>query len=173
MTGSLLPPPVSFEAVDLATLNGCLVSWGHKMGPLNRPFKVGPFHALCHHGQPVAVCAAAHLITAEVCGLPRCEAIELARVCAVRPDLCRVALRLWREFVLPVLPQQWAISYQDAMQHSGNLYRFDGWVAVGSSSSGTDKRSGRRGRRKVIWAWHPDPDKRREMAAELPNEAAT
>ncbi len=44
-------------------------------------------------------------------------------------------------------------SYQDADMHSGNTYRFDGWTRIGFSSSGTDIRSGRKGRRKWIWHW--------------------
>lgn len=64
-----------------------------------------------------------------------------------------MVLRLWREFVFPAMGYQFAISYQDAALHSGNLYRFDGWTRIGYSSSGTDARSGRRGRNKFIWQW--------------------
>lgn len=161
----LVAPLATFEAVDMDLLNACLLGWGHRMGPLRRPFRSGPFHALMHHGRPVAVCAAAPLIRRECCGLSRHEAVELARVCAARPDLCRVAVRMWRELVLPALPQAWAVSYQDAVEHSGNLYRFDGWVRLGISRSGTDQRSGRKGRSKVIWGWHPDPTVRQLAAA--------
>lgn len=62
----------------------------------------------------------------------RHEAIELSRLCAARPDLSRVMLRMWRAFVFPTLCQEfgfvWAVSYQDAAIHAGNVYRFDGWV---------------------------------------------
>ena len=84
------------------------------------------------------------------------ECCELSRLCCERPDLCRVVLRLWREFVFPATGKHWAISYQDAVAHTGNLYRFDGWVRLGKSRSGTDQRSGRRGRNKVIWGWTAD-----------------
>lgn len=85
--------------------------------------------------------------------LTRENTCELSRLCAERPHLCRVALRLWREFVFPQLGYRYVISYQDADMHSGNTYRFDGWKRAGFSSSGTDTRSGRRGRRKWIWVW--------------------
>lgn len=158
MTGNLFQPIVSFDAITLPELNRCLVAWGHKMGPWNRPdYGNARFHGLRHDGDLVAVTALDQLITAEVQGLRRDQAIELGRVCAARPGLNRVAVRLWREFVFPAVCRErgvtWAISYQDAVLHSGDLYRFDGWVKLGTSSSGTDARSGAKGRRKVIWGW--------------------
>ncbi|RWP58322.1 hypothetical protein [Mesorhizobium sp.] len=67
----------------------------------------------------------------------RHEAIELSRLCAARPDLSRLMLRMWRAFVFPALCQEcgfvWAVSYQDAAIHAGNLYRFDGWVQPATS----------------------------------------
>lgn len=98
--------------------------------------------------------------------------VELGRVCAVREHLNRAAVRLWREFVFPALCREhgwsWCISYQDAVLHSGDLYRFDGWVRLATSRSGTDARSGRKGRSKVIWGWHADPDVRRSAALPTP-----
>jgi hypothetical protein len=162
---SFLGPLVHFDAIDADTLNRCLVDWGHKMGPLHRPRygRFGGAHALFHEGQPVAVVATEKMIAVETCGLSRDHAFELTRVCAVRPGLCRVALRLWREFAFPCFVrasgQPWAISYQDAVEHSGGLYRLDGWVRLGETSSGTDKRGRdgtRKGRRKVVWGWTDD-----------------
>ena len=163
---SLLPPLVSFDAIEVAQLNFYLEAWQHKMGPLNRP-RFGTFggaYALMSHGQPVAVVAHEKMIAAETCGLSREEAFELARVCAVRPHLCRVAVRLWREFVFPSAARvggfTWAISYQDRVQHRGDLYRHDGWVRLGHTSSGTDQRGRegvRKGRRKTVWGWTGDP----------------
>lgn len=161
---SLFAPLASLEAVDIGTANRCLVAWEHKMGPLNRPMGKVWAHALMHHGEPVAVVIAADLVTEQVAGFARTEAIELARLCAARPDLCRPMLRLWREFVFPALcaasaPQgvapelQFVVSYQDEALHSGNVYRFDGWVDLEQSRSGNDHRSGRKGRNKRIWAW--------------------
>lgn len=150
----LAPPIAHVEAIDRDMLNRALVAWQHKMGPWERPdFGRARFHGLFNNGDLVAVTAADGLIRAEVCELSRDQAIELGRLCAARPDLCRAMLRLWREFVFPALGYPWAVSYQDAAQHTGNLYRFDGWVRLGASSSGTDQRSGKRGRRKVIWGW--------------------
>lgn len=152
-----LIPAVTFEQIALAEANALLIQWAHQMGPLNRGNSSGVHYVLRHEGRPVAVAMAASLIRECVGGgnkhLDRSNCIELARLCAERPGLCRVALRLWREFVFPNLGLATAISYQDADMHSGNTYRFDGWKRIGFSSSGTDARSGRRGRRKWIWAW--------------------
>lgn len=153
-------PPVLFEEITHLELNACLIAWGHKMGPLRRPTR-GWAHGLRHDGRLVAVVSADTLIRERVAGLARSEALELSRLCAARPDLCRVALRLWRAFVFPALAAargySWALSYQDAVQHSGNLYRFDGWVPLARSRSGMDPRTGRVGRNKVIWGWCEDP----------------
>lgn len=149
-------PLVSFDSVDPDELNQCLVAWGHKMGPVNRPTP-GWSHGMRENGRLVAVTSTDLLMAPNVAGFSREQAVELSRVCAERRDLCRVVLRLWREFVFPALARErgysWALSYQDAVLHSGNLYRFDGWQEVGRSHSGTDTRSGRKGRTKVIWGW--------------------
>lgn len=163
-----LAPMISFDAIDRAELNECLIAWGHKMGPWERPdYGAEAFHGLRHHDQLIAVTAAARLIPAATAGLTRADAFELGRVCAKRRDLNRATLRLWREFVFPAMCKahgwRWAISYQDAALHSGDLYRFDGWVPLGCSHSGTDARSGRKGRNKVIWGWTADACEREKM----------
>lgn len=149
-------PHVSFETIDRDTLNDALVAWNHAMGPVNRPTR-GWSHGLCCDGKLLAVVATDTLIRQRVAGLSRRQAIELSRLCAAQPDLCRVALRLWRAFVFPTLCLdrgcRWALSYQDAILHSGNLCRFDGWVRLATSRSGTDPRTGRIGRRRVVWGW--------------------
>lgn len=164
---SFLDPLVSFDTISADELNWCLRSWGHKMGELRRPEEYGFWaQALRHNGRMVAVTAANTLIRETCAGLlTREEAVELSRVCAERPDLCRVAVRLWREFVLPPLREargfSWAVSYQDSVIHGGGLYRFDGWVRLGVARSGAvDPRSGRAGRPRVVWGWHPDPAER-------------
>ena len=97
---TFLAPLVSFDTINKAELNNCLVAWDHKMGPWERPdFGSEAFHGLRHEGRLVAVTAAARLIPKATAGLCRDDAFELGRVCASRRDLCRVALRLWREFV--------------------------------------------------------------------------
>lgn len=152
-------PLVTFDGIGLHQANELLVAWGHKMGPLERGNSVGVHHALYHAGEPVAVAMTASLIRECVGGglghLTRANCMELARLCAARPGLCRVALRLWREFVFPQLGVAAAISYQDADLHSGATYRFDGWTRAAFSHSGTDARSGRVGRNKWIWVWQP------------------
>lgn len=156
---AMLFPPVTFEEVSLEVANRCLTDWQHKMGPLERPNAAGCHYALMHEGRPVAVAMMSTLIRECVGGgnqhLTRDNACELSRLCAERAGLCRVALRLWREFVFPSLGYSSAISYQDADMHSGNTYRFDGWRRIGYSVSGTDARSGAKGRRKWIWEWAP------------------
>ena len=147
---------VAFEQVSLPEANRMLVAWGHKMGALNRGNQGALCHALTHEGKPVAVTTTSTLIAPVVGGcdwMKRENTIELSRLCAARGGLCRVALRLWREFVFPPLGYKYAVSYQDADLHNGNTYRFDGWERVGRSHSGTDTRSGRPGRDKWIWAW--------------------
>lgn len=128
----------------------------HKMGAFNRPMGMKVCHALFHSQRPVGIAITASLIMPNVGGVDGCtreNTIELARVRAERRDLNRVVLRLWREFVFPGLGKQFAISYQDAALHSGDLYRFDGWKKAGFSNSGTDRRSGRPGRDKWVWLW--------------------
>lgn len=156
----MLLPPVTFEPIALDDANACLQAWGHQMGPLTRGDADHMTHfALMHEGRPVAVAMSSRLVRECVGGgnqhLTRANCFELSRLCAERPGLCRVALRLWREFVFPASGYASAISYQDADMHSGNTYRFDGWKRIGFSSSGTDARSGRKGRRKWIWQWAP------------------
>jgi antitoxin VapB len=137
--------PVILEPISDSELNHCLSSWRHAMGPRRRPSR-GWAHGLRHHGELVAVAATDTLIRARVAGFSRSEAVELSRLCAARPDLCRVMLRLWRVFVLAALAEakgyRWAVSYQDAARHSGDLYRFDGWIRLARSRSGIDPRTG-------------------------------
>ena len=156
----LAPPIARLDAISRDELNECLTAWGHRMGPWNRPSNREWFWGLYHHDQLVAVAAAGDLINERCAGLDRTEAFELGRLCAAQPDLCRAMLRLWRAFVFPAISQahgySWVVSYQDAVLHSGNTYRFDGWVQLGKSRSGPDRRSGRRGRSKVIWGWSAD-----------------
>jgi len=151
-------PITSFEQISRVEANRCLIAWGHRMGPLERGNEAGTHFALLHHGRPVAVASQSTLIRECVGGglqhLTRENCCELARLCAERPGLCRVVLRLWREFVFPELGYRYAISYQDADLHKGHTYRFDGWTRSEQlARSGTDQRSGRKGRRKWVWVW--------------------
>lgn len=160
----LVSPLASIDSIDRDTLNECLVAWGHRMGPYTRPkFAIEAHHALFQDGVPVAVAAAGETAREVVgqTGIRRDQCVELIRLCAVRPHLCRPMLRLWREIVLPSLllahRRQLAVSYQDEALHSGDLYRFDGWVEIGKGGGGgTDARTDRQGRKMKIWAWPPE-----------------
>lgn len=169
----MIPPIAHIEEIDISEANRALIAWEHKMGPCVRP--IGPSWGvgLFAHGKLQAVTVTASLIRETCAGLTRNEAVELARLCAVRPDLCRVMLRMWREFVFPahcrVHGYQWAVSYQDEALHSGDTYRFDGWVRLREKMhSGTDTRSGRKGRNKTIWGWHSDQTVRDAARKVLP-----
>jgi hypothetical protein len=148
-------PLLLFDRIETDEANELLVKWEHKMGPINRPFPSQAF-ALYHLNRPVAVAIHGCLITSSVAGssgINRDNAIELARLCADRRGLCRIVLRMWREFVFVTLRRRYAVSYQDADLHNGNTYRFDGWKRIAYSRSGSDARSGRKGRNKWVWVW--------------------
>lgn len=157
-------PIAHIEAIDRGELNKLLVRWEHRMGPYTRPnFTIEAHHALFEHGEPVAVVAAGETVREVVgqTGIRREECIELVRLCAARPHLCRPMLRLWRELVFPALvavhSRPIAVSYQDEDLHNGNVYRFDGWVDIGKGGrGGPDTRTGRAGRKLRIWAWSAD-----------------
>lgn len=160
MIQSPIVPLLWFDEVSVAEVNELLVAWGHRMGAINRPnFTADLAHVLVHRSEgPVVAVVSSTLIQDAVAGglphLNRANTIELSRLCAARPGLCRVGLRLWREFVFPALGKEFAISYQDADLHSGATYRFDGWGrAPKIAHSGTDARSGRKGRDKWVWVW--------------------
>lgn len=170
-----LAPLVALDPIGRPELNACLLAWGHRMGPWRRPtFRNGGaggfHHGLRVCGELVAVLAAGDLIRETAGGFTRADAFELGRVCAVSSPWTTAALRLWREAVFPELCAaygwRWAISYQTRRIHTGGLYRYDGWVWLGASSSGTDGRSGRVGRPKTIWGWCADRDERLAVAEE-------
>jgi hypothetical protein len=167
----LIAPIQHLAQIELRDANTALLLWQHKMGACSRPNADIWAHGMFEHGRLVSVAIGAGLIRETAGGSTRAEAIELARLCAARPDLCRVMLRLWREMVFPAFGRPWAVSYQDEALHSGDTYRFDGWVHLGRSRSGTDSRSGRKGRNKTIWGWHADPIVRRAMRGGLKSEA--
>jgi len=153
------------ERYDLATANGLLVEWGHRLGPCERPFR-SEAYALTVEGKPVAVAISASAVSAVVGDYRRNEVVELARLCAHPscPWANRVLLRLWREVCAPRWASwtpQAAVSYSQNAHHTGDLYRFDGWEKVrencGSTGGGTW--STRRAAdapvagRKTLWAW--------------------
>lgn len=155
---SSLFPLVRFDPITRELANAALEAWGHRMGPQCRPqFEHDRCHGLFHDGL-VAVTITSPLVRECVGGglghLTRANALELSRLCADRKGLCRVALRLWREFVFPGLGKPIVISYQDADLHNGNTYRFDGWERIGfCRAGGDDPRTGRQARNRWVWAW--------------------
>jgi hypothetical protein len=164
--GLLIDPFISFDLIDREEMNECLVAWDHKMGPLNRPEFTPPIdYVLRENGKPVAVIAADTLIR-ETLGFTRNDAFEMSRMCASpdRRGASSLMMRMWRAFAYPLIVRAWkspwVISYQDAVQHTGNLYRYDSWLKLGYSTSGTDPRAlpGTASvRKKIIWGWNADP----------------
>lgn len=159
-------PLVVFDEIPLSQANECLVKWGHKMGPLNRPMMGSvnsgggnSAHALIVEGEIMAVVCTSSLITPNVAKHPemtRSNTVELSRLCSSSPHFNRVALRLWRECVFRPLKHRFAVSYQDMGLHTGATYRNDGWKKIAESRSGTDRRSGRAGRTKAIWMFEAE-----------------
>jgi antitoxin VapB len=153
----IVSPRFTFERVDNHEADLALTLWGHKMGMCNRPIGLVQSHGAFLDGELCAVTVTADLVRETCAGFNRAQAIELARLCADRPHLCRPVLRLWREFIFPCYGKSWAVSYQDKKLHNGDTYRFDGWVKLGASRSGNDTRGeGRKGRSKIIWGWNAD-----------------
>jgi hypothetical protein len=154
----MIPPIAHIEQIENGDADRALVDWGHRMGPCHRPIGILVAHGLFAHGDLVAVTVTSGLVRETCAGLSRDEAIELARLCSSTPALCRPMLRLWREFIFPCFGKPWAVSYQDEALHSGNIYRFDGWTVLKENQrSGTDTRSGRKGRSKTVWGWRAQP----------------
>ncbi|ORE90981.1 hypothetical protein [Aurantimonas sp. 22II-16-19i] len=178
----LVPPIMHIEAIDRRDVNQLLVAWGHRMGAVNRPvYSFEAHHAMFQHGEPVAVTVTGETAREVVgsTGLFRTEVAELVRLCALRPGMCRPMLRIWREMIFPLIAarhrRSFAVSYQDEALHTGNLYRFDGWIFIGKGGGGgLDSRTGRSGRSMKIWGWaqtEADLDKLRALRR-LTNKAA-
>lgn len=181
MTAFLIDPLGSFDLIGRDEANECLERWGHKHGPNNRPLFRSPIDfGLREKGELIAVATADTLIR-PTCDFTRRDAFELSRLCASAPRLSRLMLRLWTEIGYPEIVRTWgtpwALSYQDATLHSGNLYRFDGWARLRFTSGGADPRAGeetRNARRRWIWAWHASQRQRdARLAYEVERIAST
>lgn len=175
---------LSLDRIDRAELNTCLVAWGHRHGPIERPtFREPLDFGFYHRGRLAAVIAADTLIR-PTCGLDRQHAFELSRLCAAPESGVRAseALWMWRHFAYPLIMRAWgagwAISYQDAQQHQGHLYRYDGWLRMGFTRSGRDPRAAPGTvsvRNKVVWGWSGDHQAmaaRRGVLLDVPRWAA-
>jgi hypothetical protein len=131
-----LYPLVAWDRVDDDVADACLEAWGHWLGPCNRPFGKQSW-ALWLDNQVVAVAVSASTVNAKCAGMDRKTVVELARLCAhpEHRDLTRVALRLWRvtaagAWEAVYWPVQAYVSYANAIRHTGDIYRFDGWKKV-------------------------------------------
>ena len=153
-TPRLLDIPIAgLYPIEVAQANAFLVKVGHRLGPVNRPFRQEAFGLeVDGHLMAVAVSAsmvADHVTTLDLEGAPderfnRQEVVELARLAAAERWATRVMIRLWRELCGPRWsgwPVRALISYSHNAMHRGDLYRFDGWVKVrsdaGSSGGGS------------------------------------
>lgn len=163
MSGLLFDPLASFDLIERDEADHALVAWQHRMGPIKRPmFNKPADYGLRFSGELVAIVTADALIR-PTCDFSRSEAFELSHLCARDRALTRAVLRLWREIAMPQIVRTWktpwAISYQNAIMHRGDLYRFDGWQRVGWSTGGSDPRAAAEtvsAKKRVIWGWHAD-----------------
>lgn len=134
-------PLASFDRIDNVVADNRLLEWGHYLGDCNRPFGRQSF-ALFVGGTIVSVAVSASTVSATCAGRPRSTLLELARLCT-HPQkrwATRPCLRLWRELAHTQWrhwPVKALVSYQGAIRHSGNVYRFDGWTRVASTPGST------------------------------------
>jgi hypothetical protein len=154
-------PLATFDAIEDAVADAALVTWGHWLEGCARPFGRQSF-GLFVSTELIAVAVSASTAGASAGGWSRFAVVELVRLCA-RPDqrwATRVALRLWRE----IAPRCWAkywpveavVSYQNAVRHTGNIYRFDGWTMVGEvpgSTGGGTYSAKKPAERKAVWVY--------------------
>jgi hypothetical protein len=167
-------PLVSFDLIDDALANQKLVAWGHWLGGCDRPFGRQSF-GLVVEGELLAVAVSASTVNETCAGFARQESVELARLCADpgHRELTRPALRLWRV----VGPRAWArrywpvrvaVSYQNAVRHTGDIYRHDGWVRVKHVRGGKTGPNASWSRSKEydpkwIWVWPLDAKEREDL----------
>jgi hypothetical protein len=153
-------PLATFDAIEQEQADTACAAWGHYLGACDRPFGLQWF-GLFVAGDLVSVAVSASTVSGSCGGWPRDQVVELARL-VTRPSdrwATRVCLRLWRELA-PRCWRYWrvraCVSYQSAIRHSGNVYRFDGWTRVaeleGSGGGGTWSTPKER-ERKVLWVY--------------------
>lgn len=140
-------PIVTFDQIDKADADRALAAWGHWLGPCNRPFGIQSF-GLFVRGALVSVAVSASTVVDRCAGYDRCEVIELTRQCSAPEwrSMTRVCVRLWRELA-PGCWHHWQakalVSYSNAIRHSGDIYRFDGWTRYGDVKGGAKVNYGR------------------------------
>ena len=145
-------PVVSFDLIPDGMADVLLVEWGHWLGAPNRPFGRQSFGLHIADVGVVSVAVSCSTVNEHCAGFDRSAIVELAR-CASHPDhkwASRVTLRLWRQLA----PRFWSekywpvvacVSYSNALRHTGNLYRFDGWTKFGRVRGGKSGKTWQRG----------------------------
>jgi hypothetical protein len=155
-------PLVQWDLIPNEQADTALERWGHWLGGCNRPFGRQSF-GLFLEDQLVAVAVSASTVNAHCGGYERQTVVELARLCSHpdHRDMTRVALRLWRKTAARVWhfwPVSVYVSYSNAIRHTGDIYRFDGWHKVADVSGGTSGATWKRPRKKpyepkAVWAY--------------------
>ena len=161
-------PLAGLYPLDASEVNRLLSAWGHKLGPVERPFRQEGW-ALEVAGRIVAVAMSGSTVSDTVAGYRRIDVVELTRLCATPGNTWanRVILRLWRE-VCALAWDCWApkaaVSYSHNAMHKGHIYRADGWELVTDKAGFTSGSNYGRGTeayastgKKTLWLWrYPD-----------------
>jgi hypothetical protein len=156
-------PMAGLYPTSVTEANELLVRWGHRLGPVRRPFRQEAY-VLTVDGRPVAVATSGSIVNGPVAGYQRDEVVELTRLAACEPWATRVMLRLWRELCAPrwaCWPVKAAVSYSHNAMHRGDIYRFDGWTKIREDAGSNGGRTWSRERRqsdavygrKTLWLW--------------------
>jgi len=161
-------PMAGAYPIDLDEANRMLTAWGHRLGPVNRPFRSEAW-SLDVGERAVAVAVTCSTVSSTVAGYRLGEVVELARLCAEPGNTWanRVLLRLWREVLAPawaLWPVRAAVSYSHNAMHRGDIYRTDGWERVRTDAGFSGKEAwGRPGYAmgatagsKTLWLWRYD-----------------
>lgn len=160
-------PMAGVYPVSMDMANDLLDRWGHKLGPINRPFH-SEAYALMLDQRPIAVAVSTNTIGNPVAGYQRQQVVELGRLCAEPGNhwANRVMLRLWREVCAPrwqCWPVKACVSYSHNAMHRGDIYRTDGWRmvtdragATSGSNHGRPIHAGIAAGKKRLWVWEYD-----------------
>lgn len=165
-------PMAGLYPVSMEEANALLVQWGHRLGPVHRPFRQEGY-SFEVDGAPIAVATSGSIVNGPVGGYERDEVVECTRLAAAEPWASRIMLRLWREVCAPrwkSWPVLAAVSYSHNAMHRGDLYRFDGWEKIredaGSAGGGTWSRKRKNTEavygKKTLWLWRYPGEELRE-----------
>jgi hypothetical protein len=157
-----LLPLVAWNRIPDCEADAALEQWGHWLGASTRPFGRQSF-GLWLGTELVAVAVSASTVNRRCAGFDRRECVELARLCAhpEHRNLTRVALRLWRITAPPAWSSVYwqvraCVSYANAIRHTGDIYRFDGWRKVADVPGGIAGGNWGRGKQydpKSVWVF--------------------